>query len=103
VGRWDAGPRPADALDLGDVAAELAGQMRVTAVVEPALAAGVLDLAHVSEAVCGLVEQGAEHVHGTAPQPFTAYEHFGTAGRGGRVLAVGLAALLAVGLAVWLP
>src|ERR1035441_5750526 len=62
---WHGGLAPADVASLGHGQAELLGECPVTGVVEPALTAGVLDLAGTGDTVSGLVQQGPEHIAGT--------------------------------------
>ena len=42
-----------------------------------ALAAGVLEVSGLGEAVSGLMQQGAEHVDGAALEAFAADQHLG--------------------------
>jgi hypothetical protein len=62
---------------MGHLRAELGGDGGVAAVVVAALAAGVAELAGMSEAVGSLVQWGAEHVDRAALQAFAADQHLG--------------------------
>jgi hypothetical protein len=68
----DGGGGPADRLDAGHLQAELVGEGGVAAVVVATLAAGVLDVSGLGEAVGGLVQQGAEHIDRAALEAFAA-------------------------------